>query len=106
MDKQDKTQETAGAIITQIAGKRREKQAARFANKNAVVRFKKRNAATGRKYTYVALYAGGRWWTTALGQEGRVASVRSIYSHEQFLDLMTSPDVSKIEVATAWAPVQ
>jgi len=104
MTSNDKTQETAGAVISQIADKRKEKAQSKLRNKNAVVRFKKK--WNGKKYTYVALFADGRWWTTALGREGVQVNVKSLYSNDQFLELMAHPDVSKIEVATDWAPVQ
>jgi len=102
----DKEQENL-AIISQIADKRKEKATSRLSVKNAVVRFRKKHPASGKKLTYVAIFSAGRWWTTSTTRpESSVVNVRNIYSHEQFLDLMTHPDVSRVEVATAWTPVE
>lgn len=47
--------------------------------------------------SYAALFVGGQWYTTHVE-----SGTRAVYSHPQFIELLSDENVSNIEVASEW----
>ena len=63
----------------------------------AVIRWRKRFNTSGRKYTYAALKAGGRWYLT--NRSG------SALSWDDLVALLNEDGVTKVKVATGWREI-
>lgn len=47
------------------------------------------------RYTYAAIFAGGRWFFTGRGQMGASAK-----THAEMVEILADPTISDVEVAT------
>ena len=53
-------------------------------------------------YTYAAVLAGGRWYTTATGTNPYIAQV---LTHDQLTAVLNRPETSRVQVAVSWVSV-
>lgn len=61
--------------------------------------------ASGR-YTYGALKTPVGWYTTAKAMPDSAQRVPQVVSFNQLLAILAKSETSKVEVATAWEPVE